>query len=177
MRRAKWKTLKDNINEMINNLRETTQKNAEQDWLKTNSGPLHAECSQGQRDLLAVSKVILSELGAAEPTLSTACSSWMDSVKEPGAQLLLASYAYKEGKHAGNWAKLGEGLIGQCAAEKIRIVIRDVPGNYLHINSGLGDATPANIVIPPVLFEGQMKAVIELASFQDRASRAHQLPR
>ncbi len=156
--------LKDNINEMINNLRETTQKNAEQDWLKTNLARF-TRMLQGQRDLLAVSKVILSELA---PLVNAQHGMFflMDSVKEPVLNLL-ASYAYKEGKHAGNQFKLGEGLIGQCAAEKTRIVIRDVPGNYLHINSGLGDATPANIVILPVLFEGQMKAVIELASFQD----------
>jgi HAMP domain-containing protein/signal transduction histidine kinase/DNA-binding response OmpR family regulator len=156
--------LKDNINEMINNLRETTQKNAEQDWLKTNLARF-TRMLQGQRDLLTVSRLILSELA---PLINAQHGMFflMDTAKEPLLNLL-ASYAFKEGKHGGTQFHLGEGLIGQCAAEKSRIVIRDVPGTYLHINSGLGEATPANIVILPVLFEGQIKAVIELASFQD----------
>src|SRR5262249_56802230 len=54
---------------------------------------------------------------------------------------------------------------GQCAYEKERILLSDVPREYIHINSGLGEAPPLNIVVLPVLFEGQIKAVIELASF------------
>jgi signal transduction histidine kinase/HAMP domain-containing protein/DNA-binding response OmpR family regulator len=156
--------LKDNINEMINNLRETTQKNAEQDWLKTNLARF-TRMLQGQRDLITVSKLILSELA---PLVNAQHGMFflMDTAKEPLLNLL-ASYAYKEGMHAGTQFRMGEGLIGQCASEKSRIVIRDVPGNYLHVNSGLGEAAPASIVILPVLFEGQIKAVLELASFQD----------
>ena len=78
---------------------------------------------------------------------------------------LLASYAYRERKNIANRFRAGEGLVGQCAFEKERILLTDVPANYIQINSGLGEAPPLNIVVLPVLFEGQIKAVIELASF------------
>ena len=79
---------------------------------------------------------------------------------------LLASYAYRERKNIANRFRAGEGLVGQCAFEKERILLTDVPADYIQINSGLGEAPPLNIVVLPVLFEGQVKAVIELASFQ-----------
>ena len=79
---------------------------------------------------------------------------------------LLGSYAYRKRKSVANEFRLGEGIIGQCALEKERIILNDVPGDYVKINSGLGEAAPTNIVALPVLFEGQIKAVIELASFQ-----------
>src|ERR1044072_3445838 len=78
---------------------------------------------------------------------------------------LLASYAYRERKHIANRFRSGEGLVGQCAFEKERILLVDRPSDYIQINSGLGEAKPLNIVVLPVLFEGQVKAVIELASF------------
>ena len=85
---------------------------------------------------------------------------------------LLASYAYRERKSLANRFQLGEGLVGQCALEKERILLTDVPDDYIQISSGLGEATPLNIVVLPVLFEGQVKAVIELASFH-RFSEIH----
>ena len=86
---------------------------------------------------------------------------------ENGAPILklLASYAYRERKDIANRFKLGEGLVGQCAFEKERILLTEVPNDYIQISSGLGEATPLNIVVLPVLFEGEVKAVIELASF------------
>src|SRR5207249_12218128 len=78
---------------------------------------------------------------------------------------LMSTYAYRERKWLANRFGLGEGLVGQCAYEKDRILVTDVPGNYVRISSGLGEAPPLNIVVLPVIFEGQVKAVIELASF------------
>src|SRR5581483_8646939 len=78
---------------------------------------------------------------------------------------LLASYAYRERKNLSNQFRLGEGLVGQCALEKERILIEDAPGDYIKIASGLGEAAPVNIVVLPVLFEDEVKAVVELASF------------
>jgi HAMP domain-containing protein/signal transduction histidine kinase/DNA-binding response OmpR family regulator len=156
--------LKDNINEMIRNLRETTEKNTAQDWLKTNLAKF-TRLLQGQRDLLAVSKLILSELA---PLVSMQHGVfYLNEGPEQGEadMKLLASYAYRERKTIANRFKAGEGLVGQCAFEKERILLTDVPSNYIHINSGLGEAPPLNIVVLPVLFEGQIKAVIELASF------------
>src|SRR5204862_96079 len=155
--------LKDNINQMIANLRDTTQKNTEQDWLKTNLARF-TRILQGQRDLETVSRLILSELAPlvfAQHGLFYV----MDTEAEQPALNLLSTYAYRERKHLSNQFRLGEGLVGQCALERERILLTDVPHDYIKINSGLGEATPLNIVVLPVLFEGQVKAVIELASF------------
>jgi signal transduction histidine kinase/CheY-like chemotaxis protein len=76
-----------------------------------------------------------------------------------------AGYGYKERKHLANHFRLGEGLVGQCAQEKQRILLTNVPGDYIKINSGLGESTPLNIIVLPILFEGSVRAVVELASF------------
>jgi len=156
--------LKDNINEMIRNLRETTQKNNEQDWLKTNLAKF-TRMLQGQRDLMTVTKMILSELA---PVVSAQHGVFymMDGAPGDGAALRLTStYAFRERKGLRTHFRVGEGLVGQCAFEKERILISDVPEDYVRIGSGLGEASPLNIVVLPVLFEGSVKAVIELASF------------
>jgi HAMP domain-containing protein/signal transduction histidine kinase/CheY-like chemotaxis protein len=159
--------LKDNINEMIRNLKDTTQKNAEQDWLKTNLAKF-SRMLQGQKDLLTVAKLILSEL-APVVSAQQAVFYTLDASreKEEDAVLkLIASYAYMERKNAANEFKLGEGLVGQCALEKQRILLVNPPKDYIAIASGLGEATPQNIIVMPVIFEGQVKAIIELASFE-----------
>src|SRR3989475_3176171 len=157
--------LKDNLNEMIRNLKETTQKNSEQDWLKTNLAEF-TSMLQGQRDLLAVAKQLLSELA---PLVSAQHGVFylMESPQngDGGRLRLLASYAYKERKGLATQFKLGEGLVGQCAVEKERILLTNVPDDYVQITSALGEAPPLNIVVLPVVFETQVKAVIELASF------------
>jgi CheY-like chemotaxis protein/signal transduction histidine kinase len=76
-----------------------------------------------------------------------------------------AGYGYEERKHLSTTFRLGEGLVGQCAKEKKRILLTDVPGDYVRINSGLGEAVPLSIIVLPVLFEGSLRAVVELASF------------
>ncbi|HLO51188.1 MAG TPA: response regulator, partial [Kamptonema sp.] len=162
--------VKDNINQMIANLRETTQKNTEQDWLKTNLAKF-TRMLQGQRDLETVSKLILSEL---TPLVSAQHGVFfmMEAVEHDPFLKLLSTYAYRERKHLGNKFNLGEGLVGQCALEKERILLTEVPENYVKISSGLGESTPLNVVVLPVLFEGQVTAVIELASFR-RFSEIH----
>jgi signal transduction histidine kinase/DNA-binding response OmpR family regulator/HAMP domain-containing protein len=155
--------LKDNINEMIRNLRDTTRKNMEQDWLKTNLAKF-SRMLQGQRDLSAVSQLILSDLA---PLVSAHHGVFY--VVETGAEeatlKLLASYAYKDRKHVSSEFRLGEGLVGQCAVERQMLLINQVPTDYIQISSGLGEAPPRNIVVLPVLFEGEVKAVLELATF------------
>ncbi len=155
--------LKDNVNEMIRNLRETTQKNTEQDWLKTNLAKF-TRLLQGQRDLLTVARLILSEM-APLVEMQHGVFYIADAAGDETVLKLLASYAYRKRKSVSNEFKLGEGIIGQCAFEKERIIIKNVPASYVKISSGLGEAAPTNIVVLPVLFEGQIKAVIELASF------------
>ncbi len=190
--------LKDNLNEMIGNLRDTTQKNTEQDWLKTNLARFTG-LLQGQKDLQTVGKMILSELTplvSAQQGVFYLSESETDGVATSTTALpfdgngsgtgvgyfnrtgngtirprgdtvlkMLASYAYRERKHLAQQFRIGEGLVGQCAYEKERILLTNVPDDYIEISSGLGAAPPRNIVVLPVLFEGDVKAVIELASF------------
>ncbi|HEY2251766.1 MAG TPA: ATP-binding protein, partial [Planctomycetaceae bacterium] len=162
--------LKDNINEMIRNLRETTVKNNEQDWLKTNMAKF-SRMLQGQKDLLTVGRLILSELAPVVNAQQGVFYTVGVDQDEP-VLMLLASYAYKQRKHLDNVFKLGEGLVGQCALEKEKIVITNAPPDYIQIASGLGEAAPLNIIVIPVLFEGKVKAVLELASF-DRFNPMH----
>ena len=167
--------LKDKINQMIINLRETTQKNAEQDWLKTNLAKF-SSMMQGQKNLETVSRLIMSEL---TPLVSAHFGAFFmmdsegDSTETPLLKLT-STYAYRERKGVGNRFRAGEGLVGQCALEKKTILLTRVPADYIQISSGLGEATPLNIIVLPVLFEGQVKAVIELASFH-HFSAIHQL--
>ncbi|HVK38583.1 MAG TPA: response regulator, partial [Candidatus Kapabacteria bacterium] len=158
--------LKDTVNEMIRNLKDTTRKNTEQDWLKTNLATFN-RLLQGQKDLFTVSRLILSELA---PLVNMQHGVFylaeQDAAAEP-VMKLVATYAYRERKSLANRFKMGEGLVGQCALEKERILVTDIPTNYVKINSGLGEAAPMNIVVLPVLFEGEIKAVIELASFSE----------
>jgi HAMP domain-containing protein/CheY-like chemotaxis protein/signal transduction histidine kinase len=162
--------LKDNINEMIRNLKETTQKNAQQDWLKTNLARF-TRLLQGQRDLQAVTKLILSELA---PLVSAHHGVFymMDSQESDARLRMIASYGYRSSRKLPTSFLPGEGLVGQCALEKVRIWLTDVPRDYIVVSSGLGAAPPTNIVVLPILFEQQVKAVIEIASL-DRFTETH----
>jgi len=157
-------SLKDNINEMIRNLKDTTLKNTEQDWLKTNLARF-TRMLQGQRDLLTVAQLVLSELA---PLVNAQHGVFYNGeINEDGVIqfTLLGSYAYEERKHLSTKFRLREGLVGQCALEKKRIWVTNVPTDYIKVSSGLGEGTPLNIIVLPVLFETEVKAVIELASF------------
>src|SRR5687767_237525 len=164
--------LKDTINEMIRNLRDTTLKNAEQDWLKTNLAKF-SRMLQGQKDLLTVGRLILSELAPVVSAQHGVFYILDTSKQEEPALKLLASYAFKDRKNIDNRFKLGEGLVGQCALEKEKILLTNVPQDYIRISSGLGEARPLNIIVLPIVFEGQVKAVMELASF-DRFNPTHE---
>src|SRR5690606_13069335 len=153
--------LKDNINEMIRNLKDTTLKNSEQDWLKTNLAKF-SRMLQGQKHLHTVGKLILSELspvvGAQQAIFYVVESSRDESHEERHRLKLLASYAFtRDWDHSMEW---GEGLIGQCAIEKKKIVLTEVPQNYIKISSGLGQMGAPCVMVLPILFEGQIKGVI-----------------
>ncbi len=155
--------LKDNINEMILNLKDTTQKNMEQDWLKTNLARF-TRMLQGQRDKTTVAQMVLSELA---PLVDAQQGVFYVNNSTNGQPLmkLLGGYAYKKRKNLANEFHPGEGLVGQCTVERERILVTNVPTNYVYVSSGLGEAPPNNIVVLPVLFEGDVKAVIELSTF------------
>ncbi len=154
--------LKDNINQMIANLRETTDKNAQQDWLKSNIARIGGKM-QGQRDLYAVCQMIISEMTpAVGAQLGTV---YLLDFIEGDKLRHVAGYGSAPRKRSDGTFLFGEGLIGQSAAEKKRIRVEQVPAGYLRIRSGLGDAPPSDLVVTPVIFEDQVLGVIELASF------------
>ncbi|MDF1504686.1 HAMP domain-containing protein [Roseisolibacter sp. H3M3-2] len=156
--------LKKNINQMIANLKETTERNEEQDWLKTNLARF-SRLMQGQKDLDAVARLVMNEL---TPLVQARTGAFYIVEQENGsgaALRLIASYAFKQRKHLGNVWQLGEGLVGQSALEKKPILLTAVPDDYITITSGLGEAPPRNIIVLPILFEGDVKAVVELGSF------------
>jgi CheY-like chemotaxis protein/signal transduction histidine kinase/HAMP domain-containing protein len=164
--------LKDNINRMILTLKETTQKNAEQDWLKSNLAKF-SRMMQGQKDLQSVSRLIMSEL---TPLVGGSHGAFFIAESQDGQPVLrlIASYAYKARRHVSTRFRFGEGLVGQAALERSPILLTNVPDDYIQINSGLGEAPPRTILVMPIMFEGEVKAVIELASFQG-FSEIHQL--
>jgi HAMP domain-containing protein/signal transduction histidine kinase/CheY-like chemotaxis protein len=157
--------LKNYINAMIGNLRKTTDRNTEQDWLKTNLAKF-SRMMQGQRDLTTVAQMLLSELAP----LVEAHQGVMYAMAETGGDhrlRQLAGYAdYFPGDRQEREYRLGEGLIGQCAQERQPLIITDTGEQPLRITSGLVDVAPRMVMILPVLFEGHVKAVIELASLK-----------
>ncbi|MBX6388644.1 MAG: HAMP domain-containing protein [Frankia sp.] len=154
--------LKDNINQMIARLRETTERNAQQDWLKSNLARIGGKM-QGQRDLYAVCQMIISEMtptvGAQQGTV------YLLDFIEGDKLRYVAGYGSVPRRRSDGTFLFGEGLIGQAAVEKTRIRVEKVPAGYLNIRSGLGSAPPCDLVVVPVLFENQVLGVIELASF------------
>ncbi len=161
--RGEIATLRDNVNHMIRTLAETTRRNQEQDWLKTNLTRF-TRMMQGQRDLPGLARRLLAELapciGAQQGTFYMAHGTGDDTVLRR-----LAAYAAPRAGELHDIA-LGEGLVGQAALERRSILVSDVPAEYSHIESSLGHAAPRSVVIVPALFEGEVRGVIELASFR-----------
>ncbi|WP_127127299.1 HAMP domain-containing protein [Pseudoflavitalea rhizosphaerae] len=163
-------SLKDTINQMISNLRETTQRNRDQDWLKSNLAQF-GQMLQGQRDLKTVAQRILSELAQVVQAHYGAFYILKQDEETDELRLhLFAAYGYKSDKNIPTEFGIGEGLVGQVAFEKERIILSNVPANYIKISSALGKTKPANLIILPALFENNVKAVIELASLETFSS-------
>ena len=156
--------LKDNINTMISNLRETTESNREQDWLKTNLAKFTGML-QGQRELNTVGRMLLTELAPLVNAHQGTIYHLTGTDGDPTLKLL-SSYAHGGDEPLLEQISLGEGLVGQCAVEKKRILLTNVPPDFITISSSLGKARQVSIIVLPVLFEGQTKAVIELAALQ-----------
>jgi HAMP domain-containing protein/CheY-like chemotaxis protein/signal transduction histidine kinase len=153
--------LKDNINTMIDNLRLTTDRNTEQDWLKTNLARFTGML-QGQRDLATVGRMLLSELA---PLVNAQQGVIYQMETENSAGMVLLSAFADDGDNGHlRRLKVGDGLVGQVAAEKRRMLISDLPDTTVPIRSGLFRSVPRNVIVLPVLFEDRVKAVIELAS-------------
>jgi HAMP domain-containing protein/CheY-like chemotaxis protein/signal transduction histidine kinase len=157
--------LKDNINTMIDNLRLTTDRNTEQDWLKTNLAKF-TNMLQGQRDLTTVGRLLLSEL---TPLVNAhqGVIYQVEGEEKQSALNLLSAYADDGANGHPQTLLPGQGLIGQCALDKRRMLITDMPESTVPISSALLKVAPRNNIVLPVLFESQVKAVIELASVQE----------
>jgi HAMP domain-containing protein/CheY-like chemotaxis protein/signal transduction histidine kinase len=153
--------LKDNINTMIENLRQTTDRNTEQDWLKTNLARF-TNMLQGQRDLQTVGRLMLSEL----TPLVNAQLGVIYQVEADETPFLRLLSAFADDSADGHPARigLGHGLVGQCAIEKRRLLVDSMPAHAVPISSAVFKVVPRNIVVLPILFENEVKAVIELAS-------------
>ncbi len=156
--------LKDNINTMIDNLRLTTDRNTEQDWLKTNLARFTGML-QGQRDLATVGQLLLTEL---VPLINAhqGVIYQVDSEVTPHLRIL-ASYADSSERPYPAHLRMGEGFVGQCARDRKRILVSDVPPDTIAVGSVFFHALPRNVVVFPVAFEGQMKAVLGLASLNE----------
>jgi len=159
--RGEVSELKDNINTMINNLRGTTERNTEQDWLKTNLARFTGML-QGQRDLATVGRLLLTELAPLVNAQQGAI--YQMETDDRSALRLLSAYAYDGAEGHPLRVQLGQGLLGQCALDKRRKLITDIPESATPIGSSLFKVAPTNIIVLPILFESQVKAVIELAS-------------
>jgi HAMP domain-containing protein/CheY-like chemotaxis protein/GAF domain-containing protein len=155
--------LKDNINTMIDNLRLTTDRNTEQDWLKTNLARFTGML-QGQRDLTTVGRMLLSELAPLVNAQQGVI--YQMGAEEVDNLTLLSAYANTEDGHLER-IRLGEGLAGQCALDKRRMLISNLPEHTAPVRSGLFEAVPRSVIVLPVLFEDRVKAVIELASLAE----------
>ncbi len=153
--------LKDYINTMIDNLRLTTDRNNEQDWLKTNLARFTGML-QGQRDLATVGRMLLSELAPLVNAQQGVI--YQMEAEESGNMVLLSAFATGGEDGHPDRLRVGHGLVGQCASEKRRMLITDVPSHATPIRSGLFEAVPRNVIVLPVLFEDRVKAVIELAT-------------
>ena len=163
--------LKDTINEMIRNLKDTTHKNTEQDWLKTNLAKF-SRMLQGQRDLTAVGEMILSELA---PVVKAHQAEFyvLAGDKDQQRLKLLASYASAGRRSHGKELDVGEGVIGQCAIEKRKILLINIEGRRFRINTGLTRSQAAEVLVMPIVFEGELRGVVELASLES-FSPSHQ---
>ena len=159
--------LKDNINTMIGNLRLTTERNTEQDWLKSNLAKI-TNMLQGQRDLETVGRLLLAELSPLVNAQTGVI--YRMAAEHPNEMVLLSSYADDRVNGYEPRVALGQGLIGQAARDKRRILVTDVATDTVPIGSALFKALPHNIIILPVMFENQLKAVFELASVRNFTS-------
>ncbi|HKX41179.1 MAG TPA: response regulator, partial [Burkholderiaceae bacterium] len=163
--------LKDTINEMIRNLKDTTQKNTEQDWLKTNLAKF-SRMLQGQKDLLTVGQLILSELAPVVGAQQAEFYVLTATAGEPRLKLYGSYASGGQGSH-GKEVELGEGLVGQCAIDKAKILVTNVPSSTFRIATGLSERAALDVLVLPIVFEGQIRGVLELASLE-RFSPAHQ---
>ncbi|MER6287117.1 HAMP domain-containing protein [Streptomyces sviceus] len=163
--------LKDNINSMVESLRETTRANQEQDWLKTNLARI-SSLMQGHRDLPVVAELIMDEL---TPLVAAQYGAfYLAEDTQRGHELrLVGSYGYPDDEERPTRIPVGRSLVGQAARNRRSVTVEELPEGYVTISSGLGHAAPTALVVLPIVVEEQVLGVIELASVS-RFRKIHQ---
>ncbi|RKQ35621.1 response regulator [Oceanobacillus halophilus] len=154
------------FNQMTASVEEKREKEKDLIWTKTHLAQVTTNLS-GQKSVESLSQTFLSQV---VPLVRGSHAVFyvkeeMSEIKDPIFQLR-ASYAFKERKHMTNEFHLGEGIIGQAVLEKTPIILSNVPSDYIAVKSGLGEAPPLNLYVLPILFEGEVKAVLEIGSFE-----------
>ena len=158
-----WKDLTVSVNQMIVDLGKSTRANEEQDWLKTNLARLSA-LMQGQAGLEQLSSAVLAELC---PEVGAQYGSIFVARREKGEPLLERVSGYGLPDTASRLCfRIGEGLVGQCARERRLLVVEGLPAGYASVRSGTGEAEPHSLILLPLLFQGEVRGVLELASFR-----------
>jgi len=158
--------IKNALESAGNKLAEATAQNAIQDWLKTGQTQLNEQIS-GEQDIMTLAKNIITFLtNYLEAQVGVFYMLENAEIKEETRLKLLASYAYTQRKDTANEFKVGEGLVGQAVLEKERIIVADIPDDYMNVQSGLGEAVPHQLIVIPFLYESTVKGVIEIGSFQ-----------
>jgi HAMP domain-containing protein/signal transduction histidine kinase/DNA-binding response OmpR family regulator len=160
-------TLKNGLNQMILTLKETSDINNEQDWLKSNLSNF-VRLMQGNSNLQALADVVITKvcalLDAQHGVFYALENNFNKNIDEP-MLFMLASYAFHERKSVANRFEIGQGLVGQAALEKKRILVHNIPDDYIKVSSGLGNAVASTVVVLPVVFENELLGVLELGSF------------
>ncbi|MGW5721250.1 HAMP domain-containing protein [Amycolatopsis sp. NPDC003865] len=154
--------LKDNINSMVESLRETTRANQEQDWLKSNLATITG-LMQGRRDLAVVAAAVMDELVPLVKAQYGAFYLADDTTEVPELRLV-GAYGHPDGDGPATRFRVGQSLVGQAARSRRPIVVDDVPPGYATISSGLGSTAPAGLIVLPIVVEDQVLGVLELAS-------------
>ncbi|KUP97014.1 HAMP domain-containing protein, partial [Thermobifida cellulosilytica] len=160
--RGELATLKDNVNLMVSNLRETTAAQRDEDWLKTNLARLSG-LLQGHRDLNDLARLIMTEVTPLVEAQHGACYLPEDE-NDTETFRLYAGYGYQPGEQRRR-ITAGQGLAGEAIAQRKEMIVHNVPGDYVRIESGLGEAPPLSLAIFPILSEDRVLGVIELGSF------------
>ncbi len=146
-------------------LADATAQNAIQNWLKSGQTQLNEQIT-GEQDVMTLAKNIITFL-TTYLEMPVEVFYILENVNNETRIKLLASYAYTQRKGTANEFKMGEGLVGQAALEKERIIVTDIPDDYINIQSGLGEAAPQQLIVIPFLYENTVKGVIEIGSFQE----------
>lgn len=150
---------------MLQNLRAANMEREEQNWLKTGLAELNQKIS-GEQQVVPLAENIINFL-TPYVAAQVGVVYVLEGQGEGSTLKMVASHAYTWRNKVSNRFKLGEGLVGQAALEHKPIMIMDLPQDYIHIQSGLGESPPRTVFIIPFMYETQVKGVIELASLHE----------